>query len=117
MPTVLLAAAVLAALAFVIDRVLRALSTWWTSFWGGLVEIATAAITTGGVVICVLGALATLVAIVYVIGTFAERMHRAHLYSRRQRERIAMEWDEMIMKHDRPASIGWDGPFPEDFDG
>jgi hypothetical protein len=96
-------------LGIVLDRVLRWFVAWWRSFWGGVVEIATAVLTTVGVVICVLGALAALVITVYVIGTFVERMHRQHLYSRHRREQLAMEWDMKLIKQ-YPEG-------PEDFDG
>jgi hypothetical protein len=96
---------------------LKALAAAFRAFWAGVVEIATHVATVIGVVICVLGGLATLVALLYVAGTFAERLYRLRLGARHQRDQLAMEWDQMIMKNDSPASIGWDGPFPEDFDG
>ncbi len=116
MPASIFAAVmVLVLLGIVLDRALRAFAEWWRTFWGGVVEMVTSVMTVVGVTICVLGALAATVATVYVIGTFVERMHRQHLYARHRREELAMAWD--LQLSNRPTSKGWDGPFPEDFDG
>lgn len=75
---------------------LRELAAAAASIWAGVVATAMHIVTVIGIVICVLGALAAAVAVIYVIGTFLERIHRSHLYARHQREQLAMEWDQRM---------------------
>jgi hypothetical protein len=46
---------------------------------------------------------------IYMLGTFLERIHRSHLYARHRQMELAMQWDRQIMMR-YPEG-------PEDFDG
>lgn len=78
---------------------LRELAAAAASIWAGVVATAMHIVTVIGTVICVLGGLAALVAVIYMLGTFLERIHRSHLYARHRQMELAMQWDRQIMHY------------------